>query len=256
MDSFISWIGGKKLLRNIICSHFPSEEPAKYVEVFGGAGWVLFNKDKHAKFEVYNDVNSNLTNLFKCVKYHPKAIEEELDMTLYSREVFLEYKEIYKYDGLTDIQRATKFLYLIKTSFGSKVTTFGAKARNITNTEYLREAHKRLAKVIIENKSFEKLIQQYDRVDTLFYCDPPYYGTESYYNHSDDPFTKQKHVELANILKSIKGKVILSYNDCKEIRELYKDFIIIEVERNNNLSNHTGNAKSPYKELIIKNFNS
>ncbi|MGP1412208.1 MAG: DNA adenine methylase [Peptoanaerobacter stomatis] len=57
MDSFLSWIGGKKLLRNKIINEFPdSKEYDKYVEVFGGAGWVLFAKDRHATYEVYNEI--------------------------------------------------------------------------------------------------------------------------------------------------------------------------------------------------------
>ena len=64
MNSFISWIGGKKSLRKQLLAEFP-ESIDRYVEVFGGAGWLLFSKEKHAKFEVYNDVNSNLVNLFR-----------------------------------------------------------------------------------------------------------------------------------------------------------------------------------------------
>ena len=71
MDSFISWIGGKRLLRKKIIEQFP-ESFDRYIEVFGGAGWVLFGKDKHADMEVYNDVNGELVNLFRCVKYHPE----------------------------------------------------------------------------------------------------------------------------------------------------------------------------------------
>lgn len=59
MNSFIAWVGGKKLLRNEIVSRFP-EGIDKYVEVFGGAGWVLFHKDRHAKKEVYNDIMKNI----------------------------------------------------------------------------------------------------------------------------------------------------------------------------------------------------
>ena len=61
MDSFMTWIGGKKALRGKIVEQFP--EPGtygRYIEVFGGAGWVLFSSDSHAKMEVYNDVNGNL----------------------------------------------------------------------------------------------------------------------------------------------------------------------------------------------------
>ena len=89
MDSFISWIGGKKLLRNKILSLFPEKkEFNRYVEVFGGAGWVLFASERHAETEVYNDMDGRLVNLFRCVKYHPDALQKELEFTLNSREQF------------------------------------------------------------------------------------------------------------------------------------------------------------------------
>ena len=53
MNSFITWIGGKKLLRKNILEQFPdSTTYNRYIEVFGGAAWVLFGKDKIAKLEV------------------------------------------------------------------------------------------------------------------------------------------------------------------------------------------------------------
>lgn len=79
MNSFISWIGGKKALRGKILEAFPEEGYERYIEVFGGAGWVLFASDKHAPLEVYNDMDGNLVNLFRCVKYHPDALKQELN---------------------------------------------------------------------------------------------------------------------------------------------------------------------------------
>jgi len=252
MDSFISWIGGKKQLREIICGHFPQSGTEKYVEVFGGAAWVLFHKDKHAKLEVYNDINSNLVNLFKCVKYHPNTLNEELENMLNSREMYNNCKALYKSDALTDIQRAARYFYMIKASFGSKVSSFGAQSRNITNAEYLGSFKERLSKVVIENKTFEALIKQYDRPHTLFYCDPPYFGTEKYYDTGDTAFDKAMHEKLAETLRKIKGKVIISYNDHEYIRELYHGFNIEAISRLNNLSPNTG--QKPYHELLIKNF--
>lgn len=112
MESLISWIGGKKLLRKAICERFPQSDttekdgksPEKYVEVFGGAAWVLFHKDKRAKMEVYNDIHSYLVNLFKCVKYHPNAIKEEMENVLYSRETYRNFMDIRK----TGLNRHTK----------------------------------------------------------------------------------------------------------------------------------------------------
>ncbi|GER92693.1 hypothetical protein A45J_0411 [hot springs metagenome] len=65
MNSFIAWIGGKRILAKTIISMMP--EHHCYVEVFGGAGCVLFRK-KPSQVEVWNDLNSNLVNLFMVVK--------------------------------------------------------------------------------------------------------------------------------------------------------------------------------------------
>ena len=101
MNSFLSWIGGKKLLREKICNNFPKKYN-KYVEVFGGAGWVLFNEERPAKTEIYNDYNSELVNLFRCVKYHASEVKKELQFLLNSREIFKDFLENYNKKGFTD----------------------------------------------------------------------------------------------------------------------------------------------------------
>lgn len=252
MNSFIAWVGGKKLLRKEIVNRFP-EKVEKYVEVFGGAGWVLFHKDSHAKREVYNDINSDLVNLFRCFKYHPEAIEKEMELVLNTRETFMEYHSQMKAEGLTDIQRAAKYLHIIRASYGAKTTTFGLKNRDVTDMSRMLEIQKRLSKVLIENRSFDKLIKAHDSKETLFYCDPPYHNTEKFYDTGDFVFDKSQHEKLCDILANIKGKFILSYNDDAYIRKLYQGFCIEEVERANNLSMKTGKNKV-YKELIIRNY--
>ncbi len=247
MNSFISWIGGKKLLRNKILEQFP-ESYERYIEVFGGAGWVLFAKDSHAKLEVYNDINSELVNLYRCVKYHPEAIQKELDGILMSREIF--FDAIEKKGGMTDIQRAANFFIAIKESFASDCHTFGVRPKDmIKATDFLAIASKRLRMTIIENVDFERLIKIYDRPGALFYCDPPYYNAEKYYS---DRFDISDHIRLRDTLLKIKGKFILSYNDCDEIRKLYEGCTIISTERQDNIAARTESRM--YKELIIKNY--
>ena len=63
MNSLISWVGGKKSIRDLIYARFP-QSYGRYIEVFGGGGWVLFGK-KPDKFEVYNDFNNNLVIFLK-----------------------------------------------------------------------------------------------------------------------------------------------------------------------------------------------
>lgn len=251
MNSFISWIGGKKLLRKRILEEFPEEGTFnRYIEVFGGAGWVLFSSDRHAKMEVYNDVNGNLVNLFKCTKYHPEALQKELEYTLMSREQFFDAKEQIDIRGLTDIQRAARFYILIKESFGSDLRSFGVRSKNMDNAiDYISTVSKRLNNVVIENQDFEHILKTYDKQDALFYLDPPYYETEKYYL---DRFTLEDHIRLRDTLSGIKGKFLLSYNDCEYVRELYSNYNIISVERPHNLVQ--GEKKPKYKELLIKNY--
>lgn len=252
MNSFISWIGGKKLIRNKILEMFPEETFERYIEVFGGAGWVLFSSERHAKMEVYNDVNGNLVNLFRCIKHHPEAFQKELEFILMSREQFFDAKEQIEVKGLTDIQRAARFYILIKESFGSDIRTFGVRPRDMANAiEYISEVSKRLRMVVIENQDFERILKTYDKKNALFYLDPPYYEAEKYY---PDKFMPEDHLRLKEALGRIKGKFILSYNDCEYIRKLYDGYSIVEVERMHNLVQGKGKEKPRYKELLIKNY--
>ena len=250
MNSFISWIGGKKLLREKILEQFPDPESYyRYIEVFGGAGWLLFSKDKHAPLEVFNDINGELINLYRIVKYHPEALQKELEWLLMSRELF--FDELSRNTrGMTDIQRAARYFCLIKESFGSDCKSFGVRTRDMQKAvDYLKEVSGRLNRVVIENQDFERLIKTYDRPGALFYLDPPYFEAEKYY---PDRFNPEDHIRLKKCLCDLKGKFILSYNDRPQIRELYEGFTIIEVERADNLLHKIESRR--YKELIIKNF--
>lgn len=251
MESFISWIGGKKLLRKAIISRFPIQID-KYVEVFGGAAWVLFARDKHANLEVYNDFDSNLVNLFRCVKYHCQELQRELQLSLNSREFFEDYKAQMKVKGLTDIQRAAKYFTLIKTSYGADRRSYGCSRKNLIKImDYLPSIHQRLNEVVIENKSFEAMLKTYDSAGTLFYLDPPYHGTEKYY---DGGFSVESHILLRDLLLEVKGKFILSYNDDDFIRNLYREFNIESISRNSNLTGRYKNGSHSYNELIIQNY--
>lgn len=248
MNSPISRIGGKKLLRRAICETFPPcGTYDRYIEVFGGAGWVLFYKDKHADLEVYNDADGELVNLMRCIKYHVGELQREIAGYLNSREMFLDIKEQLKCRGLTDIQRAARYFVKMRLSYGSDGRTFGCNKKPLKSaTEYLTDVQERLMKgVVIEHKDFENLIKVYDRPTALFYCDPPYHTTEDYY---DVGFGQSDHIRLKDCLNNIKGRFLLSYNDDDFIRDLYKNFRITEATRSNNLTS------GEYKELLICNY--
>ncbi len=99
----------------------------------------------------------------------------------------------------------------------------------LRNLEKVKAASERLRQVIIKKQDFEKLIARLYTPNTFFYLDPSYFTKEHLYDREDaDAFTK--HEELATILKHIKGKFLLFYNNDFYIRTLYQDFTIDEVE--------------------------
>lgn len=139
-------------------------------------------------------------------------------------------------DTLTDLERAARFLYLQKLSFGGKVAglSFGidtkAPARfDITRLQPLLEAvHDRLAGVWIECLHWQDFITRWDRPGTLFYLDPPYWGTEHFYGRG--LFGREQFEQLSAALQRLQGRFILSLNDVPEVRELFAWATIETVE--------------------------
>lgn len=244
-------------MRELIVSLFPIYYE-RYIEVFGGGGWVLFHKPPNNDFEVYNDFNSLLVNLYRCVRDCYEELQNELMYVLNSREDFEKIREMLDKEIIVDdVKRAAYFYQLIRYSYASGLTSFGSQPHDMrSNFPVIEQAHRRLAKVVIENKDFEKLIRQYDRPVSFFYLDPPYYDTEKYYkNVGEEGFRKEDHIRLRDTLISIEGKFLLSYNDCEFIRNLYdKPGIVIEsYTRINNIKQRYDNG-AQFHEILIANY--
>jgi DNA adenine methylase len=235
---------------------------------------------------VYNDLHGNLFNLFRCVKERPFELLEELGfLPLCSRDEFLcllHFLKKQKFDDtfmrkemvlaeryleplqveevrdiLTknvqnyDVKRAAAYFKVLRYSYGSGGTSYVCQGIDIRKFFHLIEqASRRLAKTNLENQPFDIVILHYDRKGVFFYLDPPYVDAEDY---PGVVFLREDHVKLRDILKNIKGYFLLSYNDCEIVRELYKDFYIVEVERLDNLA-QSANPGKIYKELLIANY--
>ena len=285
MNSIISWVGGKKALRDLIYQKMPKEF-GRYIEVFGGGGWVLFGRTPDAAMEVYNDFNSDLANLFRCVRDQPMAFLKELGfLPLNGRDEFFVLKKFLEQEEFTDafmrqelelaqreltpvqfdeikaillekaqmndIRRAAAFFKVIRYSYGSGCTSYGCQPFDIRKTfDLIWQGSRRLKDTVIENKDFEELIKQYDRENAFIYCDPPYYLTEGHYAVE---FRREDHFRLRDTLKGCQGKFLVSYNDCEFIRELYQDFRIESVSRLNNLAQRYDSG-CEYAEVLISNY--
>ena len=189
------------------------------------------------------------------MREQPEKLCDELRYLLNSRLDFEYMKQmLHSHAVLPDVRRAAYYYALIRYSYAAGTSTFGSQPHAMWNNFPLIEAAAcRLQKVIVENKDCRKLITQYDRLESFFYCDPPYYQADQYYEAvSADGFD---HQGLAETLFGIKGKFLLSYNDCSFIRELYtRPGIVIEgTTRLSNIAQRYDNGKQ-YPELLISNY--
>ena len=284
MNSIIPWVGGKSKLLWIIDELAPCEYSC-FVDVFGGSGTVVLNRPlREGCTEVYNDFNSNLYNLMFCVKNRTMRLIKELKfLPLHSRDDFSALLRFFQQEEFTDeyleeelqlterylplpqanvlrqllleraehgdVRRAANYFKLIRYSFSGTGTSFGGKPCDLRRFFHLIwECSRRLADVVVENRDFAKVIRQYDRKTTFFYCDPPYYEAERYYRVA---FTEKDHRRLHKALRHVRGYAMVSYNNTPFVRELYKDFYIFLTERSDPLSQTEGKR---YEELIITNY--
>lgn len=247
-------MGGKYLLSKAIVPLIPDHQC--YAEPFAGAAWILFRKPP-ARCEVLNDINGDVVNLYRIVQHHWEAFVAELRWVLVSREDFDRLLDT-PAASLTDIQRAARYYYLHKLSFGGRMTgrrTFGTSAvmpANLNPRSIEREiamAHRRLARVTIERMPYHELISRYDRTGTFFYIDPPYWDCEEYYGKGI--FSKEDFVRLADILSGINGRFLLSLNDVPEVRGIFGGFRIDGVITSYSCLRGE-NVKA--KEVLIRNY--
>lgn len=248
------WIGGKSCLSKRIAAMLP--EHKCYCEPFAGAAWVLFRKPE-SKAEVLNDINRNIVTLYRVIQNHLEEFIRYFKWMLVSRNEFERLKAIDP-DTLTDIQRAARFYYLQQSCFGGRMdgnpafgyaAGRGPKLNLLRIEEHLSAAHLRLARTYIECLPYHEVIRRYDKPTTVYYLDPPYWDCENYYGKGI--FCKDDFTVLTELLKKIDGKFILSLNDRPEVRELFSDFILEEVQVNYTCSNGK-NLK--VGELLFRNF--
>lgn len=253
----MSWVGGKKALRDEILQRFPLDYD-RYIEVFGGAGWVLFHKPPGNDFEIYNDFNSLLVNLYRCVRDQPDELIAALKYVLNSREDFERAKTaLARGDPATPVQQAAWFYQVIRYSYASALTSFAGRPHDMwSNFPLIEQAHRRLAKVVLENRDCVKPLRQHDQKTSFFYLDPPYHATEGYYqNIGEDGFTERDHIRLRDTLLSIQGKFLLSYNDDAFVRALYDapGIQIVSLTRLNNMRQRY-EPNCQFEEVLIANY--
>ena len=235
-----------------------------YVEVFGGAAWVLFGKPT-SDVEILNDIDQELINYFRVVREKPEEFITSFDFELVARAEFERLASLNPHQ-LNEIQRAHRFYYLIMAGWGGElnyprfqtsITDGGHGNRLIGALKTLRTriepVHQRLRTVIIENLDWTVCIDRYDRPGTVMYLDPPYPDNGANYFHNMRDWAD--HQRLATRLSHATCQWILSSYDTPETHALFDGYYFTYVSAASGMkARKNGKERVINKEVLITNF--
>lgn len=271
---FVKWVGGKRGLLSQIFEHIDTNFN-NYYEPFVGGGalfFQLFNKGLLLDKEVYLfDVNTELVNAYNVVKNKPKELIENLKIfkLKHSKDFYYEVRAWDREDNYlnrTDIERATRFIYLNKTCFNglfrvnknnqNNVPMGNYKNPNICDDKVILNSSRALQNVTILNSSYKEVLK-YAKKNDLVYFDPPYYPltkTANFTSYSEFEFLDKEQIELYEVFKELSQKkcqVLHSNSSTDFIKDLYKDFQIEDIQANRCI-NSKGDSRGKILEVLIK----
>jgi DNA adenine methylase len=237
------YFGGKWQLASWILQYTPEHET--YVEPFCGAASLLFHKEP-SEIEVINDINGEVINFFRVLREFPDQLIDQILLTPYSREEYLESYETPVIEH--PIEAARRFYVRVNQAFGGgyRANRVGW-SRQIKNNrwsklvdrwnkvEHLADIAERLKFVQIENDDAFKVIQTYDHEKAFFYIDPPYdHKARTSKKEYVSEFTEAEHILLSKLLHDLKGCVIISGYASELYLDLYSDWEVHTKETKTN----------------------
>lgn len=257
----VRYHGGKWKLAPWIIGNFPPHRI--YVEPFGGGGSVLLRKPR-SYAEIYNDLDGEMVNLFRMVRDRSLELRRALELTLFSRDEFLDSYEPTK-DLIEQARRTVVRSFMgfgsaaasgNKTGFRSNATRSGTTPAHdwVNFPSALVAVCERLLGVTIENKDAIEVMRTHDGAETLHYVDPPYVPST---RHEGNPYCKKgyrfemvdaDHRALAAVLNELKGAVIVSGYPSPLYNELFEGW-----ERLENNGAYADGAKNRTEVLWMKN---
>lgn len=257
------WYGGKYSHLDFILPYLP-KDAKHFCDVFGGSAAILINREP-APVETYNDLDAELVNFFEMLRDYGEELIKKIALTPFSREELMKALEVTP--QLTKLERARRFYVrarqtrtgLAQTSsegrwahcvLTSRAGMAGAVSRWLGAVEGLPEIVQRLQRVQIENVPATELIKRYDTKETLFYLDPPYVhesrGDSKAYRYE---MTREDHVELADLIKKVKGRVVISGYRTEMYDDLYKNWLRIDAQEKT-----INSSKGKRQESLWLNF--
>ncbi|QTL97531.1 Dam family site-specific DNA-(adenine-N6)-methyltransferase [Iocasia frigidifontis] len=269
---FVKWAGGKRQVIDEIKKYIP-ENISTYYEPFVGGGAVLFELQPNKA--VINDVNVHLYNVYNVIKNNVDELIEDLKQHKNEEDYYYKMRakdRTDEFNGMTDVQKASRILYLNKTCYnglfrvnssGEFNVPFGRyKNPSIVNEPVLRAVSHYLNNnnIAILNVDFEEAIKGM-RKQAFVYFDPPYHplsDTSSFTGYTLDGFDEKDQIRLRKLCDKLNKRgcrFLLSNSSAKFIIDLYdhKDYKIDYVGANRSI-NSDASSRGEVKEVLVRNY--
>lgn len=270
IPTFLKWAGGKGSLLSQYKNLFP-EKQERYFEPFIGSGAVFFYVKQvfNPKFILLSDINEELINCWQVVRDNVEELTGLLEAhkEKHNKEYYYNTRALFPKD-LSVVQRAARLIYLNRTCFNGlyRVNSKGQfnvpmgdyKNPRILDVKSLKKSSEMLKGIRIETRNYYDILKQVKKGDFV-YMDPPYSPiseTSSFTSYTQYPFLVKEQEELAQFCKKLDNKgcnFMLSNSNSEMIRELYKDFSIIEITAKRMISADSS-KRGNVKELIALNY--
>ena len=269
ISPIVKWVGGK---RQLLADIMPliDRNCSTYVEPFVGGGAVFF--ELQPKKAIINDYNSELINVYTTVRDFPEQLIKKLEehKNKNSEEYFYELRAFDRkseYASMSRVEKAARIIYLNKTCYNGlyRVNAAGQfnspygkyKNPNIVNATTIKAMSKYLQnpQIKIKEGDYRDALKGL-RKGAFVYLDPPYMpisSSSSFTGYTENGFSYEQQVELKKECDKLREKGIAflqSNSDCKEIRELYKEYDIKTVQAKRTI-NSNANKRSEISEVLI-----
>lgn len=264
----VKWVGGKRQLMFELLKNMPKEYN-RYFEPFIGGGALFFELQPQNAY--ISDMNEELINLYSVVRDNVYELIEDLSKHEVSKEYFLGIRNIdrtEKYAELSDVERASRFIYLNRTCFNGmyRVNSHGQfnvpfghyKNPRIIDENNLLNCSKLLKKTEIKCADFSEILTKVKKGDFVYF-DPPYVPlneTSSFTSYTKDGFDIDMQFKLRDVCDELdsKGvKFMLSNSDTKLVNELYANYEIKKVFASRQI-NANADGRGKITEVLVRNY--
>jgi len=232
--------GGKtracKILDKILIENFDINKFNNIVSPFFGGGSFEFYLQNKYKFNIIaNDKFTPLYSFWSSCKDNKTELCNELYQYLdkIDKDKFLMFrKNIMNEDDM--LKKSIMYFIINRCSFSGATLSGGfsleSSKKRFTKSSIDRINELNLINFNINNIDFEEFIEKNIKNENLLFLDPPYYleKNSKLYGNNGDMHEYFEHTKLYNCLKN-KSNWIMTYNNCEFIKNLYKDFKILDV---------------------------